>query len=109
MDGTDATFRVSNTVGAGGERRGGSLPIQWRGSRTSPLREAEDRVKLLQVAGRTGAAGVLALSLVGAAHAELPGKGKAAPVWSGKTLAGKPISSASLKGRVVLMNFFSYN
>lgn len=34
--------------------------------------------------------------------------GKPAPVWSGKTVLGKPLASGSLKGKVVLLNFFSY-
>jgi cytochrome oxidase Cu insertion factor (SCO1/SenC/PrrC family) len=51
-------------------------------------------------------AGVLA---VGSASAALISKGKVAPAWSGKTVDGKPISSAQLKGKVVLLNFFSYS
>jgi len=50
----------------------------------------------------------LTLVLAGASSASLIGPGKPAPVWSAKTLAGKPISSAQLKGKVVLVNFFSY-
>jgi hypothetical protein len=38
----------------------------------------------------------------------LIGTGKTAPAWSGKTVAGQAISSAQFKGKVVLMNFFSY-
>lgn len=33
--------------------------------------------------------------------------GTAAPAWSGKTTAGKALSSAQLKGKVVLLNFFN--
>jgi hypothetical protein len=43
----------------------------------------------------------------GAAHATLA-KGKPAPAWSGKTVEGRALSSAQLKGKVVLMNFFGY-
>jgi hypothetical protein len=51
--------------------------------------------------------GVL-LGMAGGASADLISAGKPAPVWSGKTVAGKPISSKQLKGKVVLVNFFSY-
>lgn len=51
-------------------------------------------------------AGVIALA--GGASAAVIGKGKTAPAWKGKTLAGKSLSSAQLKGKAVLMNFFSY-
>ena len=33
--------------------------------------------------------------------------GAAAPAWSGKTTTGKALSSAQLKGKVVLLNFFN--
>jgi len=49
------------------------------------------------------------LGVLGPASAELISTGKTAPVWSGKTVEGKPVSSAKLKGKVVLMNFFSYS
>jgi hypothetical protein len=62
---------------------------------------------MIQQAWRLSCA-ALALGLVTAASAALPGAGKTAPSWSGKTIAGKAISSAQLKGKVVLMNFFSY-
>jgi len=56
--------------------------------------------RLLAVAG---------LSIVLANNARaLIGPGKTAPSWSGKTLAGQAINSAQFKGKVVLMNFFSY-
>lgn len=56
------------------------------------------------------AAGFLASALlVGSASAALIGKGKAAPAWSGKTIDGKALASSSLKGKVVLLNFFSYS
>jgi len=45
--------------------------------------------------------------LASTAHATLA-KGKPAPAWSGKTVEGKPLSSAQFKGKVVLMNFFGY-
>jgi hypothetical protein len=34
--------------------------------------------------------------------------GKAAPAWKAKTMAGAAIGSAELKGKVVVVNFFSY-
>jgi hypothetical protein len=49
----------------------------------------------------------LILAGAGAAHATIA-KGKPAPAWSGKTVEGKALSSAQLKGKVVLMNFFGY-
>ena len=33
--------------------------------------------------------------------------GQTAPAWSGKTTTGKALSSAQLKGKVVLLNFFN--
>lgn len=33
--------------------------------------------------------------------------GKPAPAWTGKTTTGKAMSSAQLKGKVVVMNFFN--
>lgn len=33
--------------------------------------------------------------------------GQKAPAWSGKTTAGKALSSGQLKGKVVLLNFFN--
>lgn len=42
------------------------------------------------------------------AAAEIITAGKPAPAWSGKTVLGKPLASSSLKGKVVLLNFFSY-
>jgi hypothetical protein len=33
--------------------------------------------------------------------------GKPAPAWTGKTTTGKPLGSAQLKGKVVVMNFFN--
>lgn len=59
------------------------------------------------VSGRlTGLAALLVLAT--SAAAAPVAKGKAAPVWKGKTTQGKTLSSAQFKGRVVLMNFFSY-
>jgi hypothetical protein len=49
------------------------------------------------------AAGVLATASSGAVAL-----GRPAPKWSGKTVQGQPISAAQFKGKVVLMNFFSY-
>ncbi len=48
----------------------------------------------------------LGLTLVG--RAEMIKTGKTAPAWSGKSLAGKTVKSADFKGKVLLMNFFSY-
>lgn len=56
--------------------------------------------RLLVAAGLMLAWGGNAWALIGA--------GKTAPSWSGKTVAGQPISSSQFKGKVVLMNFFSY-
>lgn len=50
------------------------------------------------------AAGVLSFPV----RAALPATGKAAPAWSGKTTDGKTLSSAQLKGKVVLLNFFNF-
>ncbi len=56
------------------------------------------------------AAGFLAsILLVGNASAALIGKGKKAPAWSGKTVEGKSLASSQFKGKVVLLNFFSYS
>lgn len=57
---------------------------------------------------RVGVA-ALAASVIGSAGlaAPLP-KGKVAPAWSAKTVQGKSVSSAQFKGKVVLLNFFSY-
>lgn len=59
--------------------------------------------------GLARGAALLAVTLAatGAAQAAFP-KGKPAPAWSGKTVEGKPISSAQFKGKVVVMNFFGY-
>lgn len=54
------------------------------------------------------AAASLSLVLAGTASAALIGKGKSAPSWSGKTIAGKALKSTDLKGKVVVLNFFSY-
>lgn len=50
----------------------------------------------------------LTLMVAGASSASLIGPGKPAPAWSAKTVAGKAISSTQFKGKVVLLNFFSY-
>lgn len=50
----------------------------------------------------------LAIAVAGGVSAALIGPGKAAPAWSGKTLAGKALKSTDLKGKVVVVNFFSY-
>ena len=52
--------------------------------------------------------GAAVLTLAGGARAALPGAGKPAPAWAGKTTDGKDISLAKYKGKVVLLNFFSY-
>jgi hypothetical protein len=57
-----------------------------------------------RLAAVLGAAAMLATG----AGADIAKAGKAAPAWSGKTVAGKPLSSAQLKNKVVLLNFFSY-
>jgi hypothetical protein len=57
---------------------------------------------------RLAAAFGLAIAVAGGAAAELVGPGKTAPAWSGKTLAGKVLKSTDLKGKVVVVNFFSY-
>jgi len=62
------------------------------------------KLRLGQLAALFGAA----LALACGASADLVAKGKPAPAWSGKTLAGKTINSAQLKNKVVLLNFFSY-
>ncbi len=49
------------------------------------------------------------LALAAGASADLVARGKTVPAWSGKTVQGKPISSAQFKNKVVLMNFFSYS
>ena len=58
---------------------------------------------------RLGAVPALVALTVGAAlpAAALVKKGQTAPAWSGKTTAGKAISSAQFKGKVVLLNFFN--
>jgi hypothetical protein len=48
-----------------------------------------------------------ALTLTSSAWA-IVAPGKAAPVWKAKTMAGAMTGSAQLKGKVVLVNFFSY-
>ena len=50
----------------------------------------------------------LTLAIASGAAAALIGSGKVAPAWAGKTLAGKSLKSTDLKGKVVVMNFFSY-
>jgi hypothetical protein len=60
------------------------------------------RKYLWRVAAVAGA--VLALANGAAA---LVARGKPAPAWSGKTVAGRPISLTQLKGKVVLLNFFN--
>jgi len=53
-------------------------------------------------------AGLSALAMLAITATAAPvGKGKAAPAWSGKTVAGKAISSGQYKGKVVLLNFFN--
>ena len=48
-----------------------------------------------------------ALALTSQAWAIVP-VGKAAPIWKAKTMAGAAIGSDTLKGKVTLVNFFSY-
>jgi peroxiredoxin len=45
---------------------------------------------------------------MGFARADEPVVGKPAPAWQGKTLGGKTLKSVQFKGKVVLVNFFSY-
>ena len=56
--------------------------------------------------GRLFLAGMAAALAVPAAA--LPPAGRPAPAWSGKTTTGKSLSSAQLKGKVVLLNFFGF-
>lgn len=42
------------------------------------------------------------------AAANIIAAGKPAPAWTGKSVQGKPVASADFKGKVVLLNFFSY-
>jgi cytochrome oxidase Cu insertion factor (SCO1/SenC/PrrC family) len=62
-----------------------------------------------RVPGRAAWVAGAVLGLATAGSASIIAKGKAAPAWSGKTVQGKPISSAQFKGKVLLLNFFSYN
>jgi hypothetical protein len=59
--------------------------------------------------GRAATLAAVVVSLAGAASAALVPAGKAMPAWTGKSTTGKALSSKQLKGKVVLMNFFSYN
>jgi hypothetical protein len=56
---------------------------------------------------RATAALAVSLALGNSAGAALIAKGMPAPAWSGKTVQGKAIGSAQLKGKVVLLNFFN--
>ncbi len=47
--------------------------------------------------------------LAGGASAALVKKGKVAPAWKGTTVEGKAVASTQFKGKVVLLNFFSYS
>ncbi len=58
---------------------------------------------------RIAAMALTSCVLAGSASAALIAKGKPAPTWSGKTIEGKPFTTTSLKGKVVLLNFFSYS
>ena len=51
--------------------------------------------------------GALALALATGVRAQVLPAGKAAPMWSGKTVAGKAISADQYKRKVVLLNFFN--
>ncbi len=62
------------------------------------------RTRWLMAALAGGLVTVAAPSL----RADLPAVGKLAPPWSGKTVDGKALTSAQYKGKVVLLNFFSY-
>lgn len=65
------------------------------------------RLALPSGLGRSMTLLALALATNGTAFAALP-QGKVAPAWSGKTVEGKPITSAQFKGKVVVMNFFGF-
>ena len=60
-------------------------------------------IRLWKAAALAGAL----LASAAAPAAAIISRGKAAPAWSGKTVAGKAISSSQLKGKVVLLNFFN--
>lgn len=61
-----------------------------------------------------GGIDVLRVVFVGAvlcaapAGAGIIAAGKPAPAWNGMSVQGKPVASASFKGKVVLLNFFSF-
>ena len=57
---------------------------------------------------RSAALAGAVIALAGGSSAAVIGKGRTAPAWKGKTLAGKTLSSTQLKGKAILMNFFSY-
>ena len=57
-------------------------------------------------AWRLAAIGALALGVALPASAIVKA-GQKAPAWSGKTTKGKSLSSAQLKGKVVVLNFFN--
>ena len=50
---------------------------------------------------------VAALTVMAGPASAIVTAGKPAPAWSGKTTAGKALSSTQLKGKVVLVNFFN--
>jgi hypothetical protein len=54
------------------------------------------------------AAALAGLALATCASAQVA-KGKPAPNFSARSTAGKPVSLAQLKGKAVLVNFFSYS
>ena len=60
------------------------------------------------MARRAAALGTIALAFAAGASAAQINAGKLAPSWKARTVAGKPISSAQFKGKIVLLNFFSY-
>lgn len=57
---------------------------------------------------RAGALAILGLALALPALA-LPKPGSVAPAFTGNTTAGKPLKSTQFKGKVVLLNFFSFH
>jgi cytochrome oxidase Cu insertion factor (SCO1/SenC/PrrC family) len=60
---------------------------------------------------RAGPAVLLLAGCIGVAALaapRLPRQGAVAPAWSGKTVDGKQLASAQLKGKVVVLNFFGY-
>lgn len=73
---------------------------ELRGAGLGPVRGS-----MRQFVRRVGLLGAAVLALATPGQALIP-LGRPAPAWSGKTITGKPLSSAQFKGKVVLLNFF---